>query len=210
MLHSEIPSSAGVSAETVAAVRGSVGEALARSPAVRALPPKKQREIAAHTVRVLASLAAPDAARRAAPSAGPETAAPAEHLTRQVSFPAFAGGLIQGVFQAIVNASIQQMEAYAELIASVSASLDSFVEEVGSEREPRPGEEADEKQAASRRELASNRQQLLATMVLMGINRIMKEGEPHSGSPGETTDRRTPTRETGLSFKSDYLPLDRM
>lgn len=199
MLHSDIPSPAGVRAETLAAVRGSVSEALARSPAARALPPERQREIAAHTVRVIASLAAPDATLRSAPLQGPEAAAPAERLIRQVHFPSFVAELIRGVFQAIVQSSIQQMHAYGELIARVSASLDQFVDEVRSDGEPCPGETADEKQSASTQTLAGDRQQQLATMVLMGINRIMEEDARESAPPSDAE----------VSFKSDYLPLER-
>ena len=43
-----------------------------------------------------------------------------------VDFPTFVGGLIQNVFQAIVDASIQQMEAYAELLKSVAQTVDQF------------------------------------------------------------------------------------
>lgn len=46
-----------------------------------------------------------------------------------VDFPAFVGGLIQNVFQAIVNASIQQMNAYGELLKSVSQSIDEFAQD---------------------------------------------------------------------------------
>jgi len=37
-----------------------------------------------------------------------------------VDFPAFVGGPIQSVFHAIVNVSIQQMNAYGELLKSVA------------------------------------------------------------------------------------------
>jgi hypothetical protein len=72
-----------------------------------------------------------------------------------VDFPAFVAGLIKGVFEAIVNVSIEQMEAYADLLDDVARSLDEF--------------------APKRRGSASSRdrQRLLATMVLMGINRIV-------------------------------------
>ena len=43
-----------------------------------------------------------------------------------VDFPKFVGGLIENVFQAIVDASIQQMEAYAELLKAVSQTVDQF------------------------------------------------------------------------------------
>ena len=207
MLDSEISPPAGVSAQTLAAVRGTVREVLARSDAFHALPPETQREIAANTVRVIAALATPDGARSVAPPTGTDAAAPAERLLRQVSFPAFVGDLIRGVFQAIVQSSIQQMQSYAELIASVSKSIDEFADKVRSDGEPCPGEEADEKQSASTQTLAGDRQQQLATMVLMGINRIMEEDTPPSG---ETTEGASqPASDAELNFKSDYLPLER-
>ncbi|QDH70457.1 hypothetical protein [Marilutibacter alkalisoli] len=43
-----------------------------------------------------------------------------------VDFPEFVGGLIQNVFQAIVDATIQQMRAYGELLKSVSQTVDQF------------------------------------------------------------------------------------
>lgn len=47
-------------------------------------------------------------------------------LIVEVNFPEFASGFIDGVFKAIVHSSIQQMEAYGELIAAVSDSVDQF------------------------------------------------------------------------------------
>ena len=47
-----------------------------------------------------------------------------------VDFPTFVAGLIEGVFNAIVNASVQQMDAYGELVKSVDKSLNDFVDEV--------------------------------------------------------------------------------
>jgi hypothetical protein len=79
----------------------------------------------------------------------------------QVDFPAFVSALVGGVFQAIVGASIEQMEAYARLVDEVAKTVDQFVDEGGDDDgtplgRPRP-----------------NRQQALASMVLMGINRIV-------------------------------------
>ncbi|MEA2588130.1 MAG: hypothetical protein QOH66_1057 [Actinomycetota bacterium] len=140
-----------------------------------------------------------------------------------IDFPAFVAGLIQGTFQAIVDASIQQMEAYAELLKNVAMSLDKFMDDNVSEqsakdhladqyedvfaRDTSDGEaklvvkkngsapsalpsflsdlgfesandiddEAVDKVVvpAARRSMAQTRQQTLATMVLMGINRIV-------------------------------------
>jgi hypothetical protein len=47
-------------------------------------------------------------------------------LVETVDFPEFVSGLIQGVFQAIVDASMQQMTAYAELLAATAKSVDQF------------------------------------------------------------------------------------
>lgn len=66
-----------------------------------------------------------------------EGAAVAGLLMDEVDFPEFVGGLIQGVFQSIVTSSMEQMDQYGELIASVSKSLDSFMDENVSENQGR-------------------------------------------------------------------------
>ena len=143
-----------------------------------------------------------------------------------VDFPKFVGGLIQNVFQAIVDASIQQMEAYADLLKAVSQTVDQFaadnismnnardwmsqrfptdfqIDTSDGEAGPRLGmknedsaEEAltrvsqelqlaqpvtdlsDEEQEgrlvmAARMQMARSRQQMLSSMVMLGINRIV-------------------------------------
>ncbi len=50
-------------------------------------------------------------------------------LAAQVDFPAFVAGLIDGVFQAIVDASTQQMDAYADLLTGVAKSVDAFAKD---------------------------------------------------------------------------------
>jgi hypothetical protein len=140
-----------------------------------------------------------------------------------IDFPTFVAGLIHGTFQAIVDASIQQMEAYAELLKNVAQTVDQFMVDHISDGTARdyltdrydglintdsssgkpqlkvnpdaspdgelPGffkdlgfgspEDIDDEALnnkvvpAARRMLAEQRQQTLATMVLMGINRIM-------------------------------------
>ena len=47
-------------------------------------------------------------------------------LIGKVDFPTFVGGLIQNVFQAIVTSSIEQMRAYAEMLKSISQTVDDF------------------------------------------------------------------------------------
>lgn len=141
-----------------------------------------------------------------------------------VDFPAFVGGLIQNVFQAIVNASIQQMNAYGELLKSVAQTVDQFAQdnitlnnardwlvdkfpgELGIDPEGEDGpriaviaEDSDsvlarvnpemqmakpisdlsdaEEEArlvqAARLQMARSRQQMLSSMVILGINRIV-------------------------------------
>lgn len=43
-----------------------------------------------------------------------------------VSFPRFVAELINGVFKAMIDSSVQQMNAYVELLKNVSASLEGF------------------------------------------------------------------------------------
>jgi len=47
-----------------------------------------------------------------------------------VDFPAFVASLVAGTFEAIVDASIRQMEAYADLLADATKSVDRFVSEI--------------------------------------------------------------------------------
>jgi hypothetical protein len=164
-----------------------------------------------------------DAAREGAKVAG--------LLLKQVKFKDFVGSLIEGVFHAIVKSSIEQMEAYTAMIASVAKSLKQFTDDNVSENQGRdhmvdkfpdmfeigtddfgdsPGPKlklkdgVDESVAlkrvnsmqfedgnvmksmdlsdenvekalvmAARMQLAKQRQQLMASMILMGINRIV-------------------------------------
>jgi hypothetical protein len=149
-----------------------------------------------------------------------------KNLVGAVDFPAFVGGLIQNVFQAIVTASIQQMEAYGKLLKAVAQTVDQFAqdnvsqnnardwlaekypdllsvetdgEEGGGPRLALLGEDQDaalrrinqeqqllkpisdlsdpEQEArlvgAARLQMARMRQQMLSSMVLLGINRIV-------------------------------------
>jgi hypothetical protein len=144
-------------------------------------------------------------------------------MIQQVNFPKFVGGLIDGVFNAIVTSSIKQMEAYAELVKNVSKSVDQYMKDNVSENNardyladkypdlfevdiegdkpklkaregidennmPNLQEELNTKEPvtslddsvveeslvpAARRRIAMDRQQLLATMVMMGVNRLV-------------------------------------
>lgn len=160
-----------------------------------------------------------------------EGAKVAGELLREVKFPEFVGGLIQGVFQSIVTSSIEQMEQYSKMIQQVAQSLEKFMADNVSENQGRdhmvdqfpdlfeigfddfsdtPGpklqlrEDVDENDALrkvnnaisfengelksldlsdenvekalvhnARIQLAKQRQQLMASLVMMGINRIV-------------------------------------
>jgi hypothetical protein len=58
-------------------------------------------------------------------------------LVQKVDFPKFVSGLIQNVFQAIVDSSLQQMKAYGELLANVAKSVDQFAKDNISENNAR-------------------------------------------------------------------------
>lgn len=137
-----------------------------------------------------------------------------------IAFPTFVADLLKGTFQAIVDASIQQMEAYTKLLENVAKTVDQFMsdnitdnqardylvqsypehfqlemKEGGarlkvkeSERDPPDfksifglnedvpldDDSAENKLVpGARRKLAQGRQQMLSTMVLMGMNRIV-------------------------------------
>jgi len=144
-------------------------------------------------------------------------------VIERVNFPAFVGGLIDGVFNSIVTTSIKQMEAYAEMVKNVSKSVDQYMKDNVTENHARdylaerypdhlemdltgeapklkPKESADDSNMpdffadlglktpissldddnveqdlvpAARRRIAMDRQQLLATMVMMGVNRLV-------------------------------------
>lgn len=103
-----------------------------------------------------------------------------------VDFPDFVADLINGVFDAIVDGSIQQMEAYAALISDVAKSLDAFARDtVAAERARDHLVDKYPCLAVAKRSLArrASRQQLLATMVLMGINRIVVTDGKISAAP---------------------------
>jgi hypothetical protein len=252
-----LPQKPVASRETVDAARQAVRGLLQRSQAFNALPEDKRRQLAHDLVQIGSYLAEPDGVRlkRQSPQVralagdttppkpqefGQATKAGVQNmigLVQGVNFPGFVSGLIQGVFHSIVDSSIQQMEAYAKLVADVSKSLNQFRDDNTTDNQgrdhlieqfpdifqlsmgddafgdfgsdsgapPQPRvvvrDDVDEKTAldrinrtlpldkpltsldndaveaalvpAARTQLATGRQQLLATMVMMGINRIV-------------------------------------
>ena len=145
-------------------------------------------------------------------------------MINEVNFPGFVSSLVKGVFQSIVDASIQQMKAYGELVQSVAMSLNDFRDQNVSPEQggqhlvskypkhfqmgqsdtgekqvqvrqdadldnlpnfmkdfglPGPVDDVEDQETldalvmAARDDVARGRQQLLATTILMGINRII-------------------------------------
>jgi hypothetical protein len=148
-------------------------------------------------------------------------------LSDEIAFPAFVAGLLSGTFDAVVDASIRQMEEFASLVSAVAKDVDSFTRDnvtanqvrdtlaeqhradlvldipadpsqgepvlrarsAGIDSEPAtPGWLADYGLAgeeltdelieerlvpAARRVVGENRLQMLATMVLLGMQRVV-------------------------------------
>jgi hypothetical protein len=76
-------------------------------------------------------------------------------LVDAVDFPAFVADLIRGTFDAIVDASIQHMEAYGELLKEVSETVDEFLQDLEDD-------------------CLRHYQHLVADMLLSGIYRISR------------------------------------
>jgi hypothetical protein len=141
-------------------------------------------------------------------------------MVNEIDFPGFVSQLVHGTFDAIVDASIRQMESYSGLVSAVAKTVDQFTEENVTFNQARdwlvsryPGEVAlklpdsgsTEPQLVPRVEdltpvwladygldgqtlttelleqqilpqvrnkVGAERQQLLATMVLLGLNRV--------------------------------------
>jgi hypothetical protein len=67
--------------------------------------------------------------------AGPKTAATQTLASRvgalsdEINFPAFVAALVHGTFDAIVDATIRQMEAFADLVSAVAKDVEQFTSE---------------------------------------------------------------------------------
>jgi hypothetical protein len=236
-----------------AELRRRVRQTLEQTPSYRKLPPREQSEIAANMVKTMAFLSeagvSPDmlpmvAAQAVDPKqmadavkqgqgtgkdfsggASREGGAVMAKLVKDVDFPKFVKGLIDGVFTSIVDSSIKQMQEYGKFLESVVKSVEEFANENYSDEDAReyatqkaPGaltrndkgmleltesdsgesmppdfaalfgmseapdleDEAGEGRLvqAAKVQMARQKQQLLATMALLGINRIIvTEGE---------------------------------
>jgi hypothetical protein len=99
-------------------------------------------------------------------SAVPASSASVAAFVQEVDFPAFVSGLIENVFQANLDVSVQQAQACVGLMADESANTDHG-------RDPRVAEAFDAASSRDDGQSAGERRPLLATMVMMGINRIV-------------------------------------
>ena len=70
---------------------------------------------------------APPPAEEFSPRAASQVARITRDTLNAIAFPTFVADLIKGTFQAIVNASIQQMEAYGNLLSNVAKTVDQFM-----------------------------------------------------------------------------------
>ena len=50
-------------------------------------------------------------------------------LVNEIDFPGFVAGLVHGTFDAMVDASIRQMESYSSLVSAVAKTVEQFTEE---------------------------------------------------------------------------------
>ena len=104
-----------LSADPRAAAPGVHVLLLRASPVFNALPPQHREAFEALASDLVAAV--------------PASIGAFEHLVGAVDFPDFVGRLIHGVFRAIVDASIEQMEDYAELVKSVGETVAHFADD---------------------------------------------------------------------------------
>jgi hypothetical protein len=188
-------------------------------------------------------------AGRFEPAAANQIARVTQQTLRAIAFPTFVADLIKGTFNAIVQTSIQQMEAFVKLISNVGKTVDQFMEENISDNQARdwlaqsypehirvqdgkavPRDGADERRPpnfgdlgiegggsldessieetlvpAARRKLAETRLQVLSTLALMGVNRIVVTGGKIRATMGfhiDTTDRAHEELATDLDVRA--------
>jgi hypothetical protein len=171
--------------QPLATVRDRVRRTLAASAEFRSLRLERQDDLIRDMVYAGAAAAraivlrqpgdpALDESVRAANIARGAGTPSAGKLVESVDFPSFVTALIEGTFEAIVDASIRQMQAYTELLRNVAKPVEEFMRDNVVDEHGRDGLAAESgKGDSARRRLAANRQQVLTTMVLMGINRIV-------------------------------------
>lgn len=154
---------------------------LQSSPAFGGLPSEKQEQLRARLSSAYAAALAnqPKFDAEEALQTLQDDGLAADFLN-ELNFPKFVRDLLKGTFEAIVNASIRQMEAYAELLKAASASVSQFAREV-SDKEARAYLESmtgagNPPRAtalrAAKTALARQQRRLLREVMLIGISRF--------------------------------------
>jgi hypothetical protein len=168
-----------------------------QSPASSAVPltvlaPARKRQIARDLGKITSYLAAGGAASGM------------QELIEEVDFPGFVARLIKDVFNAAVDASIEQMDAYGQLLKDVGRAVDQFAKDDASAEQARDwliakypelvddaddDDDENKPRARARRKRFTHkrRRHLVAMATLMGINRIVVE-------PGRVRAKRTAGR----------------
>jgi hypothetical protein len=124
-----------------------LGRLIKDAPALAELEPAAQIELRRSSLQAMGYLTRrPGSSAQAHPKRRTPT-------LEEIELRSFVTALVRGTFGAIVNASVQQMEAYAELLKNVATTVDQLT------------------QAADERHL-TRRQQWLARELLKGIYRI--------------------------------------
>ncbi|HMR60638.1 hypothetical protein [Amaricoccus sp.] len=94
-----------------------------------AMPPGGPMPAPGGTPGMPAPGAAPGAPAGGGQNAFQRAAGATREMLGAIAFPDFTASLIQGTFQAIVDSSIQQMEAYSRLLAETAKTVDQFMED---------------------------------------------------------------------------------
>lgn len=247
-----------------------VRRALEQAPAYRGLDAETRRDLSDSLARIgdtvglpVGSLAGAPAPAADQPPVGTGTPGPvarvgdvARHTLEAIDFPSFVSGLVKGTFQAIVDASVQQMEAYATLLKEVAKTVDDYMEDNVTEGAARdyltdryptvfrrdtssgtaelevdrsnpaaplptffkglgfdnatqldPGSVEEVVVPAVRKTIAEQRHQTLATMVLLGLNRIVvDDGEINAKLQFHIDASET----TGITFDSTQTSMGNM
>jgi predicted translin family RNA/ssDNA-binding protein len=98
-----------------------------------------------------------------------ENLARIDNYLKGVDFGRFVAELMDGVYHTIVASSIEQMEAYGQLVEEISKTIEEFMpEKVGTDDRRYLIERFDDGSVTGK-----SRQQLLATMILLGLNGIV-------------------------------------
>lgn len=163
--------------------RSAAQQKVRRPRAARALVPARTRQIARDTGTITSYLAAGGAASGM------------QELVENVDFPEFVARLIEGTFNAAVDASIEQMQAYGDLVKDVARTVEQFAQDSLSAEQaldrltakyPELIDDADRRhdddgdnnkkrtiRTRRKRPTHKERRHLIAKATLMGINRIV-------------------------------------